>query len=146
MGRRYQERGWLRVKEIAIGCPELPRHGRIRRCDNITNRYSTRNSTSAASQLLAKQEDDIKALAKLVKRCKKTSNLGLTYVKLDLDSVRLCLLTDSSFANAEGHKSQLVFVLSLVDSTGNCNILHFGSSRCSRVTRSVMASEIFGLI
>ena len=34
----------------------------------------------------------------------------------------------------------------MVDDTNACNIVHFGSSRCKRVCRSVMAAEVQALI
>lgn len=34
----------------------------------------------------------------------------------------------------------------MVDDSGNCSILHFGSNKCQRVTRIVIAAENFALI
>ena len=56
------------------------------------------------------------------------------------------LFTDASFANCDDLKSQIGFVLVLADKKNNANIVHFGSSRCKRVTRSVMAAEVHGLV
>lgn len=42
-------------------------------------------------------------------------------------------------------RSQLGFLILLCDEKGNCNVLHYGSSKCKRVTRSVMAAEIHAL-
>lgn len=93
--------------------------------------------------------DDItssKSLQKTVKRCLTTSNIGLNFVPLDLNSLTLALFTDSFFAKAKNLKSQLGLVLALVDNEGKANIIHYGSSRCKRISRSVMKAEIFALI
>jgi len=107
----------------------------------------TRPDLCAETQLLANgiddpSKEDLKRLNKLIKYCKKTKDIGLKFVKLDLDSTKIVLFTDSSFANAKNLKSQLGFVIALVDKENNANIIHFGSSRCQRVTRSAMASCI----
>lgn len=58
----------------------------------------------------------------------------------------LVSLTDSSFINARGLKSQFLFVILMMDETYSSNIIHFGSSRWRRGTRSVMESKIHALI
>ena len=77
---------------------------------------------------------------------KDTIDQGLDFVALDLKTVRLVLMTDASFANAEGMKSQLGYLILMVDAAGNCNIVHYGSNRCKRVVRSVMAAEVQALV
>ena len=111
----------------------------------------TRPDVCAASQLLAMPvskltDKHFKTMNNLVKRCNSTNEVGLNYVPLDKESLRLMLFTDASFANAPNYKSQLGFVLLLADRFNKANIVHYGSSRCSRTTRSVMAAEIHGLI
>ena len=56
------------------------------------------------------------------------------------------LVTDASFANDKELKSQLGYVILMVDKHNNCNILHYGSNRCQRIARSVMAAEVQALI
>jgi hypothetical protein len=48
-------------------------------------------------------------------------------------------------SNASIFASQLGFVVFLVDDGGNAHIVHYGSQRCKRVTRSVMAAELHAL-
>jgi hypothetical protein len=43
-------------------------------------------------------------------------------------------------------KSQLGFVILLVDGKNNGNIVHYTSRRCTRVTRSVLAAELYALV
>lgn len=91
-------------------------------------------------------DKDIKSLKKTTKFLKETIEQGLTFVPLNLETMRLVLMTDASFANAQGMKSQLGYLIMLVDDEGNCNIVHYGSNRCKRVARSVMAAEIQALV
>ena len=49
-------------------------------------------------------------------------------------------------ANNDNLKSQLGFVLILVDGSGHGCIIQYECIRCKRVTRSVMAAEVHGLI
>ena len=111
----------------------------------------TRPDIAGMIHLMAKQvkeptKEVYKSMSDVIHYCQKTKTQGLKYVRLDPNSLRLILFTDSSFANAENFASQLGFVLVLADGNGNSNIVHFGSVRCRRVTRSVMASELLALV
>jgi hypothetical protein len=111
----------------------------------------TRPDLSAPCQLLASKvrNADIsvyKAMNALVGIGHDTAKEGLRFVKLDESTLRIVVMCDASFANADGCKSQLGFVVLLVDGQNRANIVHYGSQRCTRVTRSVMAAELHGLI
>ena len=54
---------------------------------------------------------------KLINWCHDTSSVGLTFVPLNREKLRLQLFTDASFANANRLKSKLDFVVLLVDDT-----------------------------
>lgn len=86
-----------------------------------------------------------KELRKIVNRAKQTSKLGLRFVPLDLDTLSMFLFSDASFANADRYTYQIGFLICLVDHIGTANILHYGSQRCKRVTRSMMAPELHAL-
>ncbi|KAM4055260.1 transposase [Hirsutella rhossiliensis] len=78
---------------------------------------------------------------------------GLTYKPIDLATAKLMVFTDGSFANNKDLSSQLGFVITLVNETNHKekqfeisgNIVHWSSTKCKRVTRSVLASEIYGM-
>ncbi len=55
------------------------------------------------------------------------------------------IFTNSSFANNRDSFSQIEYVICLTDST-HANILHWFSVKCKRVTRSVLAIELFAMI
>ena len=82
----------------------------------------------------------------IIKWSHETCATPLTYVALDDASMRLLLFTDASFASAPEFRSQMGYVLVLADKNNCANILTWGSSVCKRVTRSVMAAELFALI
>jgi hypothetical protein len=65
-------------------------------------------------------------------------------VKLNRESIQLLVFTDASFANNKDLSSQIGYILVLADGT-NANILHWSSTKCKRVTRSVLASELYAM-
>ena len=107
----------------------------------------TRPDLCAPTQLLSEAvtttptKETFQTMNKLINWCHDTSSAGLTFLPLNRDKLHLQLFTDASFANANRLKPQLGFVVLLVDDTGKCNILHYGSTKRKRVARSVMAAE-----
>lgn len=63
-----------------------------------------------------------------------------------MDSSKIVLLTDDSFANAEGVKSQLGYIIQMVDKNERCNILYYRSNKCQKIARSVMSAELQALV
>lgn len=101
---------------------------------------------SVAAQAMQPDENDIKALNEAIKRQKENPKRGLKFVKLDDKSLRLLIFTDASFANNKDLSSQIGYIIVLADSKGNANIIHWSSIKCKRVTRSVLASELYALV
>jgi hypothetical protein len=112
----------------------------------------TRPDIAAACQLQASKvgkgasTQTYKDVNSLVDVCHRTAKDGLKFVRLNLETLRVVVFCDASFANAENFKSQLGFCVLLVDDEQRANIVHYGSKRCTRVTRSVMAAELHGLL
>jgi hypothetical protein len=100
---------------------------------------------SFAAQVINPGKDDAKALNKRLDWQIKNPNRGLTFVKLDVNTLQLVAFTDASFANNKDLSSQIGYVLVLTDATRRANIVHWSSTKCKRVTRSVLASELYGL-
>lgn len=67
------------------------------------------------------------------------------FIKLDHDNLQLVVFTDSSFANNRELSSQIGSVVCLVDSISKANIIYWPSIKCKRVTRSVLAAELYGM-
>jgi hypothetical protein len=69
----------------------------------------------------------------------------LKYVKLNQSILRLVIFIDSSFVNNSDLSSQIDYVICLADDA-HANILHWSSIKCKRITRSVLAVELFAMI
>jgi hypothetical protein len=100
---------------------------------------------SVAAQAVEPTEQDIKALNKRIQWQLENAARGLRFVKLEKESLQLMVFTDASFANNKDLSSQIGYILVLADGSGRANILHWSSTKCKRVTRSVLASELYGM-
>ncbi|RAL62926.1 hypothetical protein DID88_004767 [Monilinia fructigena] len=94
---------------------------------------------SIAAQTTKPEKDDITALNKRIKWQKENSSRGLNYVPLDLDSLKIVVFADASFANNKDYSSQIGYVVVMMDKHDNANIIHWSSIKCKRITRSVLA-------
>ncbi|KAK2002139.1 hypothetical protein LX36DRAFT_652632, partial [Colletotrichum falcatum] len=81
------------------------------------------------------------------KRLEPMKNLkrGLRFLPLNLETVKLFVFVDGSFANNADLTSQLGFIVILANEESN-NHITTGSTKCKRVTRSVLASEIYAMV
>ena len=103
-------------------------------------------SNLLSADIAANDPNSVSSVSDLVDYCISTADMHLNFVKLDLKSARIVLFTDAAFANSSEYASQLGFVVLLVDKLGKANIVHYGSGKCHRVTRSVMAAELLSLV
>jgi hypothetical protein len=80
---------------------------------------------------------------------------GITFIPLDLPMAKLFVFVDSSFANNRNLTLQLRFVIVLTNETTiddhneftiRGNIVHFSNTKSKRVTRSILASEVYGMV
>lgn len=112
---------------------------------------------STAAQIVEPQKADVEALNKRIEWQMENCDRGLTYIPLDLSHTKLFIFTDGSFANNSDMTSQLglLIVLATENHTNiattpefeiSGNIVHWNSSKCKRVTRSVLASELYGMV
>jgi hypothetical protein len=100
---------------------------------------------SFAAQVINPGKDDATTLNKRLDWQIKNSSRGLKFVKLDINTLQLVAFTDASFANNKDLSSQIGYVIILTDATKRANIVHWSSTKCKRVTRSVLASELYGM-
>ncbi|SLM37481.1 hypothetical protein PMAA_090260 [Lasallia pustulata] len=98
-----------------------------------------------AAQIVNPTIDDAKYLNKCLEWQRQNVGKGLKFVKLDIYTVRLVVFTDSSFANNWDQSSKIGYVIVLADGQNNANIIHWQSVKCKRVTRSVLALELYVL-
>lgn len=81
-------------------------------------------------------------------------NRGLNYIPLNLRKSKLFIFVDASFANNKYLSSQIAYLILLATEneedketfTITGNILHWASVKSQRVTRSVLASELFAMV
>jgi hypothetical protein len=98
---------------------------------------------SFAAQVINPEKSDITALNKRLQWQIDNPARGLTYIKLDINTLRLLVFTDASFANNKDFSSQIGYILVLADITNKANIVHWSSIKCKRITRSVLASKLY---
>jgi hypothetical protein len=109
---------------------------------------------STAAQHQAPGNEEFKMLNKRLQWQLDNLDRGLNYLPLKLDSAKLYVFVDGSFANNKDLSSQIGSVLVLGNEKGALedyqftltgNIIHWTSTKAKRVTRSVLASEILAM-
>ena len=100
---------------------------------------------SVAAQAVEQTEKDVKSLNGRIQWQIENAARGLRFVKLEKESLQLIVFTDASFANNRDLSSQIGYILVLADGANRANILHWSSTKCKRITRSVLASELYGM-
>jgi hypothetical protein len=113
---------------------------------------------SVAAQHQNPSDDEVKALNKRIRWQMDNPDRGISYAPLDTSQLRLFVFVDGSFANNKDLSSQLGYVMILGNETPGSlsygdnsftlkgNLLHASSTKSKRVTRSVLASEIYGMV
>ncbi|KAI0994537.1 hypothetical protein K3495_g13646 [Podosphaera aphanis] len=108
---------------------------------------------SVAAQHQEPTKDDVIALNKRLMWQMANLDRGLKYVPLDLSKAKLFVFVDGSFANKKDYSSQIGYEIILANErpgdkffeiTGN--LVHYSSTKSKRVTRSVLASEVYGMV
>jgi hypothetical protein len=108
---------------------------------------------SVAAQHQDPTEADVNALNKRIKWQMKNLDRGIKYIAIDLSTAKLFVFVDGSFANNKDFSSQIGYEIILANEstqdeefeiTGN--LIHWSSTKSKRVTRSVLASEIYGMV
>ena len=100
---------------------------------------------SSAAQVINPNEEDAKHLNKRLQWQIDNPTRGLRFAPLDPDSLQLIIFTDASFANNKDLSSQIGFIIALADRNNQANILHWSSIKCKRITRSVLAAELYAM-
>ena len=66
-------------------------------------------------------------------------------MKLDKEFLCLIIFIDASFIGNRDLSSQIGYVLVLANSSGRANTIHWFSTKYKRVTRNILASELYGM-
>ncbi|KAF1937171.1 hypothetical protein EJ02DRAFT_63582, partial [Clathrospora elynae] len=111
---------------------------------------------SAAAQIQQPADRDYMKLNHRLKWQAENLERGLQYVPLDLATAKLMVFTDGSFANNLDLSSQLGYLIVLVNEDAHSyldgtfkirgNVVHWSSTKCKRVTQSVLASKTYGMV
>jgi hypothetical protein len=109
---------------------------------------------STAAQVKDPEEKEMETLNVRLQWQLENPERGLIYVPLELKRTKIYIFTDGSFANNKDFTSQLGFIIVLATETSRTeadfeilgNIIHWSSTKCKRVTRSVLASELYGMM
>ncbi|KHJ31356.1 hypothetical protein EV44_g4611 [Erysiphe necator] len=102
---------------------------------------------SRAAQVINPETNDVSQLNKRLTWQKSNQTRGLKFVPLDYNSLKILVFTDGSFANCnEDMTSQIGFVICLADNSNKANIVHWSSTKCKRVTRSVLSSVLYSMV
>ena len=108
---------------------------------------------STAAQYQEPGRDEIRALNTRLKWQMENQSRGLRFVLLDLPTSKLFVFVDGSFANNQDLSSQIGFIIVLGNEEErngsfvlNGNIVGYSSTKCKRVTRAVLASELYSMV
>ena len=78
---------------------------------------------------------------------------GIKYITLNLKQVKLFIFINGSFINNKDFSFQISYLIILINKTkgtNKCtikgNLIYYSSTKSKRVTRSVLASKIYGIV
>lgn len=66
----------------------------------------------------------MKALNKITDRLSDNKNVRITFAKLDMSSIRMVRINNAAFVNSRGSRSQLGYIVLILDKHGTTNIIH----------------------
>lgn len=72
----------------------------------------------------------------------RTADTPLLFITLELDSAKKVLLSFESLRKVRGGRSQLGFIIIIMDKDNKVNIIQYGLNRCDRVIWSVMVAKV----
>ena len=67
------------------------------------------------------------------------------FIKLDINTLHLFVFTNALFTNNKDLSLQIGYVLILEDVLHKINIIYWLSIKCKRVTRSILALELYAI-
>ena len=83
----------------------------------------------------------------------KNINRGIKYITLNLKQAKLFIFVNSSFVNNKDFSSQISYLIIFINETKRTNkfvikgnLIHYSSTKNKRVTKSVLASKIYGIV
>lgn len=101
---------------------------------------------SAAAQRTDPDAEDVRALNARLQWQIDNPNRGLRFMPLDEETIQVVVFVDGAFANNKDLSSQIGYIVTMRDATGTCNIVHWSSTKCRRVTKSVLAAKLYAFV
>lgn len=89
--------------------------------------------------------EDAKLLNKCFERQVENMKSGIKFVPLEINSIKIVVYTDSAFTKNSIYTSKIGFVIVLAEKNNRAKIIQWSSIKCRRVTRGVLADELYGL-
>ena len=78
---------------------------------------------------------------------------GIKYITLNLEQAKLFIFINGSFINNKDFSSQIGYLIILINEIKGTNkfaikgnLIHYSSIKSKRVTRSILASEIYRMV
>ncbi len=100
---------------------------------------------SFAAQTINLKKEDAKRLNQRLQWQLNNLIRELRFVSLNRYQLRLMIFTDAAFANTTDLHSQIDYVICLTNDI-HANLIHWSSIKCKRITRSVLAIELYAMI
>ncbi len=82
----------------------------------------------------------------LISFIKETKHLSLTYRKLDLNILHICVYSDASFATNKANRSHPRCCDLLADSSRKYHVLAYCKKNCKRIVNSIMTADVFAFL
>ncbi len=153
----------IQLINLSISIDLISSRGQIRKMITPKDQYVTQRTREAyiaimtqskaafdlslAVQVTNSKEEDTKRLNKRLQWQLDHSTRRLNFVRLNItsSSLKLMIFIDVSFVNVNLH-SQIDYVICLIDDLNKANIIHWFSTKCKRVIRSVLTTELYAMI
>ena len=109
---------------------------------------------SKAAQTTEPGKEEAVYLNKCLGWQRENGKRGLRFLRLNPEELKLFIFVDASFANNKDLSSQIGYVILIAEEQRKNdeeimvkgNIVHWSSTKCKRVTRSVLASELYAMV
>lgn len=109
---------------------------------------------SVAAQHQEPTDEDVTALNKRLQWQMDNIDRGIDYKAVGLEGLNLYVFVDGSFANNKDLSSQIGYTIFLGTEENlpgdefrlKANLNHYSSTKCKRVTRAVLASELYAMV
>jgi hypothetical protein len=96
------------------------------------------------AQITKSREEDAKRLNKRLQWQLNCSIRRLNFVRLNINALKLMIFIDVFFVNVNLH-SQIDYVVCLIDDLNKANITHWFFTKCKRMIRSVLTTELYAM-